>query len=150
MSVATRSDHGFTLLESMLALALLAICLALALPAYDSARQRVRRAEGKAALLRLMQQEQQIFAQRGSYVAFSATSGNPDQTGLRWFSGDTPASSAYEIEAVSCSGATLAQCVVLRAQAGTARVSRASRDSQCALLTLDSVGRTYPLVQGCW
>ena len=91
-----------------------------------------------------------VAAQRGSYVAFSATGGNPDQTGLIWFSGDTPASSAYEIEAVSCSGATLAQCVVLRAQAGTVRVSRASRDSQCALLTLDSVGRTYPLVQGCW
>ena len=150
MSGPTRSDHGFTLLESMLALALLAICVALAMPAYDSARLRVRRAEGKAALLRLMQQEQQIYAQRGSYVGFSATNGNPDQSGLRWFSGDTPANSAYEIEAVACSGTTLAQCVVLHAQAGTSRVSQASRDPQCASLTLDSVGRTYPLLSGCW
>ena len=147
---ARRGSHGFTLMELLIALTIVALLAAVALPSYQSAICKVRRAEGKSALLRLMQQQEQVYTQRISYVAFSASSLGPDGQLFKWFSGTSPATSSYEIEGVACQGSHIANCVLLVAHPGTAQVNRNFSDPACGALRLDSEGRTGADGNGCW
>ena len=84
MSKRTLSKHvchhrcGFSLLELVAVLAIIALLATIALPTYRQATVQVRRSEGHNALLKSMQQQEQIYTQRTAYLAFSATSTDPD------------------------------------------------------------------------
>ena len=53
--------HGFTLIEVMIAVAIIAILAAVAYPAYQDQILRARRAEGKAALLKAAQLQERNY-----------------------------------------------------------------------------------------
>ena len=141
---------GFSLIELMIALTIIALLAGVALPSYRAAVCKVRRGEGRSALLRLMQQQEQVYTQRTAYVAFSAASQDADGQQFKWFSGESPATSAYEIEALPCAGRQISDCVMLVARPGTARVSVNFSDPLCGTLRLDSNGRTGADGNGCW
>lgn len=135
---------GFSLIELMAVLLILALTLALALPAYHGQIVRARRVQGQAALLKLMQQQERYYSQNNRYLAFSAASGETQGQQFPWWSGDEgeqgAGRSAYELDAMACPAATIAQCVLLRARPGTARVDQQFRDADCGTLTLSSTG----------
>jgi len=70
-----RSPHrtGFTLLELLFAVAVLGILLGIALPSYHEFVLRGRRAEGRAALLELLQAQEHYAYQTQCYLGFSNT-----------------------------------------------------------------------------
>lgn len=70
--------RGFTLIESMIALAVAAILAAVALPGYKQYVARARRAEAKAALLQVVQWMERANTANGEYPT-----GQPTQTMLR-------------------------------------------------------------------
>ncbi len=144
------SHAAFTLIELIAVLAIIAILGALALPSYQTAVRTARRAEAKTALLSLMQQQEQVYAQRSAYVIFSAHSSAPDARSFKWFSGNTPATSAYEIEALPCSGKLISQCVALIARPGTSNVNTHYLDRHCGSLQIDSYGRKTAEGEDCW
>lgn len=141
---------GFSLLETMAVLVIIGILTVVALPSYSSAICKVRRAEGRAALLQLMHQQEQVYTQRLRYVAFSAAATDDAAAQFKWYSGTTARSSAYEIEAEPCPGSAISECILLSARPGTARVSGAHSDAQCGVLRLDSFGRRSADAAGCW
>lgn len=59
--------YGFTLLELVAVIAILAILLTIALPSWQSFMQRVHRSEAVVALLDLAACQEQIFATSGRY-----------------------------------------------------------------------------------
>lgn len=67
--------RGFTLVEMLITLAVLAILAALAWPTYQSAVQKGRRADGMAALAQLMQRQERWRSEHTSYQATLATLG---------------------------------------------------------------------------
>ena len=140
MTQGTLERNGFTLVELLVCIAMVALLAAVALPSYQFAIRKVKRAEGRAALLKLMQQQEQLYSQRMSYLAFSSSSTDPDQRRFVWFSAETAASSAYEIDALACTGRSLSECVMLRARPGTEKVNTGFSDTQCGTLRLDSLG----------
>jgi type IV pilus assembly protein PilE len=147
-SSCARRQRGFSAMELLMVIATLAILAALQYPAYRESVLKTRRAEGRAALMQLMQQQERYFSQHSTYRVFSQTF--PD--GFKWYSGDAPKSSAYELSAVPCKGETLQQCVMLVAEPGTANVNGHFKDEACRSLTFTSNG-----VQGatgaagsCW
>ncbi len=144
------SQAAFTLIELLTVLAIVAILGTLALPSYQAALCKARRAEAKAVLLSLMQQQEQVYAQRSAYVAFSADSSASDARQFKWFSGATPATSAYEIEASACTGRLIAECIALSAHPGTSNVNPHFLDRQCGTLRIDSYGRKTADGEGCW
>lgn len=145
------SRRGFSLIELMIAVAIIGIIAGVAYPSYQNSVRKAKRAEGRAALMRLMQQEEQFYSQKSTYSVFSSTSTNADEMTFKWYSGDNAASSAYEISAAACTGDTLANCVLLTARPGTANVDSNYTDSECGNLTLSSTGEKGPSTPTtCW
>jgi type IV pilus assembly protein PilE len=145
-------DRGFTLAETMIALAIVVIVASIAYPAYQNAVRKARRAEARATLWQVMEQEERFYAQNTRYVAFSAESTAAEEKAFSWYSGNTPLDSAYEIAAEPCSGDTIANCVLLTAYPGTRRVNAAFKDPECGVLTLSSSGAKGASgdVDRCW
>ncbi|MBT9507120.1 type IV pilin protein [Rhodoferax sp.] len=119
-------NRGFTLIELMIVVGIVAILASVAYPSYMDSIRKGKRAEGRAALTELMQQQERYMTQNNCYVGFTtATSGvatatspgtacggvTPATVPFKTFSGDTLAKAAYLLAADACPGATIADCV---------------------------------------
>lgn len=78
----TARTHGFTLIELMVVVAMIAILAALAVPAYQDFVRKARRADAKRDLTALQLAQERW---RANNVAYTATLG-PDPAGLKWSS----------------------------------------------------------------
>lgn len=129
---------GFTLIEIMVAVAIVAIISAVAYPAYLDHVRKAKRAEGKAALLRAIQLEERAYTSTGTYTTdlktlFGSTAAPK--------SGEDPNTGSYELTAA---GADLAQGVTI-----TATPAAPFTDADCGVLTLNSSGvRTFTGTSG--
>ena len=66
-----RRQSGFTLIEVMIVTAVVALLAALAYPSYTDSVRKGRRAEGRTALLELMQQQERFMTQRNTYASWT-------------------------------------------------------------------------------
>lgn len=146
----TSSRSGFTLIELMVTVAIVAILAGIAYPSYIDHVRKAKRAEGKAALMQLLQQQERFYSQRGSYIAFSSNSTDEDEKRFKWYSGDTAGSSAYEIVGEACQGESIKSCVRLTAKPGTSKVDAGFKDPSCGSLTITSTGVKGADSDNCW
>jgi len=126
------APRGFTLVELMVVISILSILLGLAYPAYRAHLLRTNRAEGHAALLQVMLQQERHFMLNNRYRPFTGTSTEAE---FKWFSGADERRSAYRINAVNCVPVDTQQCIRLEA------VPSGFTDAVCGTLALDSLGR---------
>lgn len=126
-------QSAFTLIEVMIVLLIISILSAFAYPSYRRVKLKTARAEGRAALMQLMQQQERHYTLHHRYRRFSA---NDNTAPFRRFSGASARASAYRMDAVGCPAqADLQDCILLRA------VPEADfSDPLCGTLTLDSSG----------
>jgi type IV pilus assembly protein PilE len=136
-------QSAFTLIEMMTVLLIVAVLSTFAYPAYRQVKLKTARAEGRAALLRLMQQQERYYTEHHRYLHFAGEDGGDDAGGtalFRRFSGETAAASAYRLEAQACesngSDANAEGCLLLRATPVNGLA-----DPACGVLTLDSAGK---------
>lgn len=135
-----RRPAGFTLIELMIVLAIVALLGAVAYPSYARQLLKARRIEVQLALIDLMQRQEQFRAQHHSYLAFSSQSEAPDARRFRWWVGADAAASAYELDGYACPGREIEECIELRARPGTGNVDAGYADPECGTLTYDSTG----------
>lgn len=109
------AQDGFTLIELMIVVAIVAILAAIAYPSYQDSILKGRRAEARTAMLELMQQQERYMTQRGTYLVFSNAAGttNPATASstFKTFSGEggTP---NYYLSSVLCPNSTDArECI---------------------------------------
>lgn len=143
--------HGFTQVELLIAMIIFILLILAAYPTYNNAILKARRAEARSALLSTMLQQERFYTQHNTYVAFTVDSPNAL---FKWWSGDSPEKSYYEISATSCPLKQLTQCVLLTATPGTKNV-RKMDDPICGKLMLDSAhNKTYSMGTepnaACW
>ena len=156
--------RGFTLIEVMIALAVVAILAAVAYPAYQDQVLRAKRTEGKVALLKAAQLQERNYLNGDPTLATA----NPLPTYLTTgklailfglaedaiiYSGENPSlnTGAYTISVDAAPGGTcttnLTDCFVVRATPNNAAPANFSDTKpnggvvQCGQLTLDSAGR---------
>ena len=108
---------GFTLIELMITVAVIAILSAVAYPSYTSYVAKGRRAECRSGLLQVAQQQERYYSQFNSYITSTFVAG-ATTTSVKVFSGDSESSSACTINSVTCTapGSTaINSCVEARA-----------------------------------
>ncbi len=148
--MSSKYARGFTMIEIMIALIILAILAAIAFPSYQESVLKAKRTEGRAALMKAMQQQERYYSLHTTYLGFSAASIDANEKRFSWFSGENAQASFYEISAQSCKDKTLRDCVLLTAQPGTSKVNERYRDPKCGKLTLASSGERTAEADGCW
>ena len=114
---SSRRLLGYTLVELMIVLVILAILGAFAYPSYYEIIRKGRRAEGRTALAELMLQQERYATQHNSYREFPS---GADYTPFKTHSGDRGSSHAhYLLSAQACQideqEQDLADCVQLHA-----------------------------------
>lgn len=141
---------GFTLIELLIAVAIVGILATLTYPTYMDAMRKTRRAEGRSALMQLMQQQERYYSQNNTYIAFSSASTDANERTFKWFSGDNAMNSSYEIRAAACDGEVIQNCVGLTAIPGTGKVNASYTDPVCGNLIMTSTGAKSATGSNCW
>lgn len=132
---ARRRQHGVTLIELMVVVAILGIVSAVALPAYNRHVLKSNRSNAQAILLETAQFMERYYTANNSYVnAAVLTTVVPKGatgTGIKYnvsFS-VTPTASAYTVQAVPANG---------------------QASDSCGTLTVSQTGAQTAATAGCW
>jgi len=136
MNHHTPAARGFTLIEIMIVVAIVAILAAIALPSYQRHVTETRREAAQGCLLELAQFAERYYTTRMTYIGLTlpATQCRNDLAVFYTFSlNGTPDARSYSIQAV-------------------AQGSQATRDPNCVTLRINQTGAqtSLPAAAGCW
>lgn len=135
VSIMSKAVEGVTLIELMIAIAIVAIIASIAIPSFTNQNAKTRRIEAKTALSELATQQQIFFAQFNRYT--DVVSSN---AGLGYGSITSKPDGIYVLTARACEGGSLNTCFVVQAEA--IRGGQVKNDPNCRFLTLDNTGVT--------
>ena len=131
----SRVTRGFTLIELMIVVAIVAILVAIAYPSYRDQVTKTRRAEGKAELASAEARMERCFTRYNAYNNAACTGMFPLSSENGWYQVST--------SAISATAFTLS---------AAPQRGQASDDTQCGTLTLTSTGIRGQSGSGtgCW
>ncbi|ATD68882.1 pilus assembly protein PilE [Luteimonas chenhongjianii] len=136
-----RRQRGFTLIELMIVIAIVAILVGIALPMYQDAVRKGHRGQAKADLVELAQRaERYRTINQGSYAGFWAQVPAGDR--------NSPRTGNVRYVLTREGGDTAATTFVLQATPQGGQQS----DTRCLILAIDQVGRKTATGPGtdCW
>ncbi|MDB5894597.1 MAG: Tfp pilus assembly protein PilE [Rhodoferax sp.] len=117
-------QEGFTLIELMIVVAVVAILAAVAYPSYTTSILKGKRAQARTALLDLLQQQERYMTQRNCYLAFTNTGGTialaanttcgvaaATSVPFKTYAGESATNPPYYLSAGTCSTGAIDECV---------------------------------------
>lgn len=137
-----RSNSGFTLIEVMIVVVIVAILVSIALPAYQGSLQKGRRSDARASLMDVLNRQEQFMLDRNSYTF--------DLADLGYTTPYVTPEGHYTITAAACAVPN-DRCFVLTAT--PIATSPQAKDARCVTFTLNSAGdknATGDLIESCW
>ena len=152
----SRATAGFTLVELMVTIIVLAIIVTIGVPSYSNQVRKSHRTEAKTALLDLASREERFFSTNGAYTNDAGQLGYATSTGNTLFQYNV-GSNYYQLSA--CVGANIpTSCTAAQATntAATylltaAPVGAQTKDTTCGTFTLDNTGvQSAAATSGCW
>lgn len=129
-------QQGFSLIELMIVVVILAVLAAIAVPNYQEYLLKSGRSEGQAKLLEVMQMQQRFYSQNQAYTT-NLGAGGLGYAGVAANAAAPSEDGRYLITAAVCAaGIPIAACVLLRA----APQGSQAADAKCSTLTINSRG----------
>jgi type IV pilus assembly protein PilE len=129
---SARRIRGFTLLELMIAVVIVAVLAAIALPSYLGQLRRSSRAEAQALLTDMASRQQQFLADRRAYAASAATLGMSSPASLN---------GKFNFTVIAANGPPPTYTLTATGIGGQVNDS-------CPVLSIDSAGNRLPV--DCW
>jgi type IV pilus assembly protein PilE len=146
MTPHATAARGFTLIELMVTLAVIATTAVVVYPTYLSYTRESNRADAYAALLDLATREEHHYNTYDEYTTVITAPGDCKAASCGLDASDSSAAGYYTIVAAPGSTGNIATSFVLTATAK--RGEAQAGDEHCAVLTLDWRGETTPIE--CW
>jgi type IV pilus assembly protein PilE len=138
--------RGFTLIELMIAVAVVGILAAIAVPSYMQHVVKSRRSDAKAALLDYAARQERFYSINNTY----ATTAQIAQLGYTTFPVDVASGNQafYRLShvVVAATATTNATFTVTATRLGT----QLTKDTVCGNFSLTSAGVQSPATAGCW
>lgn len=134
MQKQQKTSRGFTLIELMIAVAVIGILAAIAIPNYQQYVKKSRRTEAQAVMLDIQQKQEKYRVNNASYASTVSALGGTTSNQYYTFSVSGASSTAYEISATAVTGGSQAN----DSQDGTA----------CTPLKIDAASNKTPTP--CW
>jgi type IV pilus assembly protein PilE len=129
-----RKKAGFTLIEILIVMAIVAILATIALPSYQGAIRKSRRSEASMTLLEIQLKEERYRANHLAYGRLSDIAGVTPNDYYSFSVTDPPNTNTYTITAT--------------AKAGTDQVNDKENGTDCSTLTIAQSGEKTP--EDCW
>lgn len=127
---ACKRLSGFTLIELMITLVVIAILAGIAYPSYVDYLRKGRRADAKAALLELAQQVERHYTTTNAYTGVTLDAGVTSRVSTHYtISFSVQAAQSFTLQAVPTS---------------------AQSSDVCGTLTITHTGARTPSTTGCW
>lgn len=142
-----RSNNGFTLIEMMIVVAIIAILAAIAYPSYREHVLKTKRAEGKALLQRIAGEQERFFTARSRYTD-DITGAKPAGLGFSTANSETGCYTAR----VTLGANNLSYTLTAVPQSTTGCGDQ-TQDTRCGDLRITSLGvksATGALGAACW
>ncbi len=129
--MSRKQNSGFTLVELMIVVAIVAILAAIAVPAYTEHVTRTRRSDAEASLLDLAARMERYFAENNTYATATIAAGNATTDIL---STATSSSNWYTMSITAQTASTYTLQAMPTGAQGT-------QDTWCQALTYNSLGQ---------
>jgi type IV pilus assembly protein PilE len=129
---SVKHQAGFTLVELMIVVVVVAVLAGIALPAYQDSVRKARRSDAKAGLFAVAGRQEQFMLDRGSYTIDMKDLGYAETASM------TTDDEHYTIAAIACTSGVIANCYQLTATPIIG--SPQTADAYCTSFGLDSRG----------
>lgn len=143
-----RRQSGFTLIELMITVAIVAILATIAYPAYRDQVLRTRRADAEGALMSFASAMERFYTQNNTYLGAATGGANTGAPAASVFVSEAPVDGNTKYYDLRITAAT-ASTYTLQAQPKGDQAN----DTKCATLTLDQAnarGATGTAPTTCW
>ena len=137
-------QRGFTLIELMIVVAIIAILVAIAYPSFVQSLRNSNRSDAQAALARVSVNLERFFATNGTYTTNTAL------LGLQMVGATAYSDANHYVMTVTPGASGIGSSYVLTATAAAGDMQ--ALDTGCTVLSMDSLGRRVPdpNVSRCW
>lgn len=136
-----KQGEGFTLIELMVVVSLIAVLGAIAYPNYNSYMKKSRRADAKVVLTKVADRQERYYIQNNSYSDDGTDLGFDAATAFE-------SDEAYYTVTISSLGSLRAGWTATAAAQGVQASDDDTSAGDCTSMTLDSTGLKTP--EACW
>ena len=143
-TLSSQRLKGFSLIELLIAMAIMGILVAVALPVYTNSVVRSNRAEAKNELMQVAAEQERFFSSNNTYSDDATPLITPNVAGRD----RTTTNAWYTISVAACAGGAIGNCFI-----ATATPQGTQTADVCTTLTITNTGvrgATGSTADDCW